>query len=155
MPDTASHFYIAEPAPIGQPPTREDALNQLRLAWHAYGDRFTTGETGWLEEMQTHLNDMVDVRTEHVRAWLNTNTSKFPATHADIQGLHRTFDSLAIDLKAGVQLCKTQCTQCKLSCILGRHHDGAHECRTDHRCPRACQIIDGADHDENEPCGLP
>ncbi|KAI0723140.1 hypothetical protein C8Q76DRAFT_671490 [Earliella scabrosa] len=156
MPDTASRFFIAEAegGPQGQPPTREDAIRELCSAWSSYEDRPAQVEAEWIEQLQAHLNEMVDMRIEHVRAWLSANTAKFPPTHADIQGLHRTFDSLAIDLKATVQLCGTQCGLCKLTCTFGRHHDGAHDCRTDHRCPRKCQFTEGVDHDEHEPCGL-
>ncbi|RPD81278.1 hypothetical protein L226DRAFT_549908 [Lentinus tigrinus ALCF2SS1-7] len=156
MPDTRSEFYIVQNGPKGQPAGREEALQALCSVWDAFSQRFDFSEAEWVERLQASLDEKVDMRIEHVRSWLVANTAKFPATHADIQGLHRTFDGLAIDLKAGVQLCGMKCKLCNLNCILGRHHDGEHDCHTDHLCPRHCQFTEGADHEGQEPvaCGL-
>ncbi len=154
MPDTRAHFHIPENAPKGQPPSREDALQQLCTEWSSSGQRFDMSDTEWIEGLQASIDDQVDMRIQHVRSWLIANTVKFPPTHADIQGLHRTFDGLAIDLKAGVQLCRTKCNLCNLTCILSRQHNGEHDCHTNHQCPRRCQYTEGVDHDDQEPCGL-
>ena len=104
MPDTRFRFYVVENGPQGQPASREEALQQLRSACRDFDHRFDMSEMEWLEALQVFIDERVDMRIQHVRSWLVANTAKFPPTHADIQGLHRTFDERAIDLKAAVQL---------------------------------------------------
>ncbi|KAI0774120.1 hypothetical protein C8Q74DRAFT_810377 [Fomes fomentarius] len=154
MPDTGSYFYIPDNGPQGQPASQDDAIHELCLACPSYCTRFDITENKWSGQIQAYLDKLIDLRIAHVQAWLSANTANFPATHADIQGLYRTFDSLAIDLKATFQLCGAQCSSCKLNCILGRHHDGEHNCQTDHHCPHTCQFTEGVEHDEHEPCSL-
>ncbi|KAI1789535.1 hypothetical protein LXA43DRAFT_892776, partial [Ganoderma leucocontextum] len=150
--DTGSRFYLGETGPQGQPASRDVALQDLCESCDIYGDRFSQAD--WKQHVQTFLDRTVDARVEHVRAWINANTSKFGSAQSEVQQLLRTFDSAVIDLKASVRLCGAQCGSCNLSCILGRHHEGSHSCRTDHRCVHMCQFED-ADHGKFEPCGLP
>ncbi|KAM5540363.1 hypothetical protein V8D89_005821 [Ganoderma adspersum] len=152
--DTSSRFYLGETGPQGQPASRDVALQELCQSCTTYGDRFSQADTDWKQGLQTFLDGTVDTRAEHVRAWINVNTSKFGSAQSEVQQLFRTFDSAVIDLKASVRLCGSQCGLCNLSCILGRHHEGSHSCQTDHRCVHMCQF-EGAEHGKTEPCGLP
>ncbi|KAI0751604.1 hypothetical protein C8Q80DRAFT_1158354 [Daedaleopsis nitida] len=153
MPDTRSCLFI-ENGPQGQPPSREDALRGLCSDWDGHLERFDSTETDWNQHLQDALNEIVDLRIEHVREWVTANTSKYPETHPDVQGLHRAFDALAVDVKTSVKLCGMHCVSCNLHCIRGRHHEGDHDCQTDHRCPRTCQYTEGVEHDQYEPCRL-
>ncbi|KAH9912631.1 uncharacterized protein BXZ73DRAFT_56103, partial [Epithele typhae] len=155
LPDSRAHFYLTDIPVSGQPISRNDALQNLFAMWKSSLDRFVTPESEWVDQLQGFLNHLVEQRVELVHAWLISNTAGFPPTHADIQGVRRRFDSLIVDLKAGVQLCSSQCTSCNLRCLLAVRHEGDHHCRTDHVCPQRCQLTEDADHGADEPCGLP
>ncbi|EJF62764.1 hypothetical protein DICSQDRAFT_57253 [Dichomitus squalens LYAD-421 SS1] len=154
MQDTTSRFYLGEGGPQGQPESCDEVLRGICESFDEDGTRFSQPEADWKQSLQTFLDHLVDIRVEHVRGWLNANTSKFGSTHSEVQQLFRTFDTAVIDLKSSVRMCSIQCGSCNLSCILGRHHEGQHSCRTDHRCVHVCEFK-GADHGETEPCGLP
>ena len=128
-------------------------IRNLCTSWDRFSERFSLPESEWKRDLQAHLDYIIDLRIEHVRLWLDANTFKFAPNHAHVLDLYRKFDNATIDLKSSVQLCGTQCAECNLTCILGRHHDGQHECRTDHRCVHYCEF-ERADHGDSEPCGL-
>lgn len=149
-----SRFYLGETGPQGQPASRDAALEVLCESCDTYSDRSSQAEIAWKEHLQTFLDHTVDTRAEHVNAWIDANTSKFGSTQSEVQQLFRTYNAAIIDLKASVRLCGAQCVSCNLSCILGRHHEGPHSCRTNHCCVHMCHFED-AEHGKFEPCGLP
>ncbi|TFK93593.1 hypothetical protein K466DRAFT_91996 [Polyporus arcularius HHB13444] len=46
------------------------------------------------------------------------------------------------------------CQACNLGCLRAFHHEGSHNCLTDHVCVHMCQFVDEV-HDGIERCGLP
>ena len=82
-----------------------------------------------LVEYLTHL---VDLRVAHVEEWLNSNTQHFQTDNASMEELRWAFNSAVIDLRASVQVCKSECDECNLLCIQSRFHEGAHNCLTSH-----------------------
>ena len=129
-------------------------IQELCASWDGFDDRFSRAESEWKVELQASLDHTVDLRVQHVRSWIDANTTKFSSNHSDIVDLYRKLETIVIDIKSSVRLCGAQCAECNLSCTLGRHHDSAHECGTDHRCVRVCEYR-GASHGDSEPCGLP
>lgn len=121
--------------------TRLAALRDTFLSEHDQKN------TEWVPALCSHLDTLGDARIMHVRDWLESNCSRF-ASHADIADLQRKFQDAVVQLKAGLQLCKMQCHQCRLVCVEPRHHPGTHNCNTDHVCSTSCDYC-------NEHCGLP
>jgi hypothetical protein len=101
-------------------------------------------------ELATHLSKLIDLRVNHVRLWLDLNLRRFQRGHAAIEDLRRKFDSLVIELKDNVQLCRAQCASCHLLCILSRLHGGDHSCQTSHKCIYTCRFC----IDSTNFCGL-
>ncbi|KAI0959615.1 hypothetical protein AcW1_004397 [Taiwanofungus camphoratus] len=151
-PDTQSRFYLSQSGPSEHFVDRDAALADLISSWPHSRSRLDGPEQAWIQELEAFLNGLVQQRVELVEEWLSLNTARFPATHADIQALRRLANNMIIDMKGCVQLCTLQCASCHLSCILVRHHEGHHNCRTTHHCVHACEF---SDHDNLEPCGLP
>ena len=85
-----------------------------------------------------YLTRLVDLRVAHVDKWLKSNIQRFQAEHASIEELRRTFNNAVIDLRAGVQLCKSQCSSCNLFCTQSRFHEDEHDCLTSHECIHEC-----------------
>ncbi|KIK76913.1 hypothetical protein PAXRUDRAFT_407542 [Paxillus rubicundulus Ve08.2h10] len=94
----------------------------------------------WAEELSQYLEDLVDMRINHVRAWVRSNLTRFQASQASILELQRVVESAIIDLKSSVQLCRMQGSACQLLCIQNRLHDGPRDCQTKHRCTQTCEF---------------
>ncbi|KAI0751603.1 hypothetical protein C8Q80DRAFT_1158351 [Daedaleopsis nitida] len=151
--DTSSRLHLTSGGPQDQPASKDEAMRSLRESWGSHGDRDSHLDSEWKDGLQRFLDQTVDLRVEHVQAWLQANTAKYPPTHSDVQLLFREFNDVTIDLKASVRLCSAKCSECNLGCLLSHHHEGVHDCHTDHACHRTCQFVD-ADHDDDELCGL-
>lgn len=95
-------------------------------------------EDEWVSALDSQLSTVAQRRVDQVLSWLEINTSRFNTDRTTFQDVHRNFGTLAISLKASVQLCKSQCATCQLMCIKFWHHEGPHDCRTDHTCPKLC-----------------
>ena len=104
----------------------------------------------WLGELASHLSGLIDLRVNHVQIWLDSNVRRFQGGHAAIEDLRRRFDSLVIEMKANIQLCRAQCASCHLLCIRSRLHDGDHGCQTSHECAYPCEFC----KDSTKACGL-
>ncbi|KAH8980307.1 hypothetical protein EDB92DRAFT_1937150 [Lactarius akahatsu] len=117
---------------------REHRLSILRDSWDRAGSRQHVDDSEWISDLVQYLTRLVDLRVGHVDKWLKSNIQRFQAEHASIEELRRTFNSAVIDLRAGVQLCKSQCADCNLFCIQGRFHEGDHDCLTSHECVHDC-----------------
>jgi hypothetical protein len=99
-------------------------------------------DSDWLAELGEYLNGLVDLRVNHVRAWLNCNLGRFQGGHAAIDELRRRFDNMVIEMKANVQLCGATCASCHLLCTRSRLHDGDHKCNTSHECVHNCEFCE-------------
>src|SRR5579863_7609210 len=75
-----------------------------------------------------------------------------PGLECQIEELRRTFDSAVIDLRARVQLCRSQCAICELFCVRSRLHKDSHDCLTSHECIHDCTLCQ-RDLFVAEPCG--
>ncbi|KAF8270139.1 hypothetical protein EI94DRAFT_1572222, partial [Lactarius quietus] len=134
--DTDARFLLAGPdAPAAD---REHRLSILRDSWDRSVFRQHVDDSEWTSDLVQHLTRLVDLRVAHVDKWLKSNIQRFQAEHASIEELRRTFNSAVIDLRAGIQLCKSQCTACNLFCIQSRFHEGDHDCLTSHECIHDC-----------------
>ena len=145
-------FYLSD---AKVPITPEVCLASLRSSWEGHHDRFKNSEEEFIAAFNQHLLTIADARIGQVRTWLEQNTTRF-AQHPDVQTLFRRFGELAKELKGHVVLCEEACGSCSLSCLKVRQHDGAHDCRTTHKCPRACEFVD--QHDWPPPpsaCDMP
>lgn len=150
--DTPSRFFL--PGPGASAGGCEVALAELCKAWELYGARENQADTEWAVNLSSHLNRLVDMRIEHVEAWISSNLSRFKASHANVEDLRRALEIAIVDLKANVELCKIKCSSCHLSCLLSRRHDplDSHNCQTSHLCRHVCEFED--EHpDGNEKCG--
>ncbi|KAF9064891.1 hypothetical protein BDP27DRAFT_1467712 [Rhodocollybia butyracea] len=152
--DSSAIFYLPGSSSI----TSEFALTELMRPWTDINKRdCAESDRTWIEDLSRYLLGLADRRIEHIRQWVDSNLSRFKVDNASIDALHRLLDSMAIDLKSQVELCKMKCESCNLLCIRSRRHDlkEAHHCDTDHKCTRSCEFDDG--HDEEDtvvPCGF-
>ncbi|KAL4072300.1 hypothetical protein J3A83DRAFT_4093511 [Scleroderma citrinum] len=146
--DTEAQLFLAVGA-APQSEARERALSILRSSWKQCEIRQRKPDAEWTEGLSQYLDDIVNLRIDHVREWLAQNLSRFQAGHASIEELRRTFEGAIVDLKSNVQLCKLQCTSCQLLCVLSRFHDGPHSCQTNHFCIHECDFCQ-----ELRECGM-
>lgn len=150
--DTPARFYLA---PAGSyDAARETALSSLRNDWALTHPRQHIPDTEWVSELSSHLDSLVDVRVEHVHEWIVLNLSRFQSGHANIDTLRRTFETAKVDLKAGVQLCKTQCSECQLLCTKNRSHEGLHDCQTSHKCIHSCDFCRENNEENLKDCTM-
>ena len=134
--DTEAQFLLAGPdAPVTD---YESSLGALRDSWDQIYSRQHVDDFKWTSDLSQHLTHLADLRVAHVDKWLKSNLQRFQAGNASIEELHRTFHSAVINLQAGVQLCRSQCSTCNLFCIRCRMHEGRHDCLTSHECIHEC-----------------
>ena len=137
-PDTDARFFVPN-AEHSQNMSREEVLYALVTEWDEFDSRQLVPDTQWAEELAQYLEDLAEMRIDHVRAWVKSNLTRFQAGHASVMELQRTLESAVIDLKSSVQLCRMQCASCQLLCIQNRFHEGAHDCKTTHVCMQSCE----------------
>ena len=148
--DTEALFLVAGPdTPVAD---RELRLETLRESWDRTNTRQHVDDSEWIADLAQYLTHLVDLRAARVEKWLKSNTQRFQAGNASIEELRRTFDSAVIDLRAGVQLCRSQCATCKLFCVQSRLHEGGHDCLTSHECIHECTFCK-RDFLTAKPCG--
>ena len=150
--DTSAHFFFGS-AGI-QDFAREQALTNLRSTWDQVHFRQLMPDAEWASNLSMYLDNLADMRVERVREWINLNLSRFQTGHANIEDLRRTFENATVDLKAGVQLCKTKCASCHLLCLQSRLHDGPHDCQTSHECIHMCDFCH-YDREVRKDCTMP
>ncbi|TFY70647.1 hypothetical protein EVG20_g2357 [Dentipellis fragilis] len=151
-PDSGALFSVTELLGSSDGMNREDTLVMLQDSWDRASLRQHQPDNEWVKELTSHLNALVDMRIDHVREWISVNVSRFQANHASVEDLRRTFNNASVELKASVQLCKAQCSTCQLLCIQGRLHEGAHNCKTAHKCIHDCGFC--AKANVEKPCGM-
>ena len=148
--DTEATFLLAGPdAPVAD---RESCLETLRDSWDQINSRQHVDDSEWTSDLVQYLTRLVDLRATHVDKWLKLNVQRFQTGNASIEELRRTFDSAIIDLRASVQLCRSQCSTCNLFCIQSRLHVGGHDCLTSHECIYDCTFCQ-RDFMTAKPCG--
>lgn len=140
--DSTTIFYIGKDAQHIQ-----EALTSHLNTWKPDAARHT------LEEFNEHLQELADARIAHVKTWLHQNLARFPADNSDIRALKRDFEQQVESLQANLKLCLSECSACRLRCVLYKAHtEAAHDCRTSHRCEDACEYSDG--HNALAECGF-
>ena len=137
-PDSDARFFVAN-VEESQYVKREDVLDALVKEWIEFDSRQLVPDTQWAEDLAQYLEDLAEMRVNHVQAWVKSNLTRFQGGHASVMELQRTVESAIIDLKSSVQLCRMQCKSCQLFCIQNRFHDGAHNCNTTHTCTQSCE----------------
>lgn len=151
--DTQTTFWV-DKLHTNNSLSKEDSLQNICSSWPGYKTRLTVPDADWVESLSQYVNDLVTQRIDHVQAWVDSNLSKFGKSNAAMEELHRTMDSDVVEMKRAVQLCKLQCSNCQLSCLNARFHEGEHNCLTDHACTHWCQFEE-AHVDGQEMCSLP
>ena len=121
---------------------REQHLSILIESLDLSGTRQQVDDSEWFSTLELHMTQLVDLRVAHVKEWLNLNTQRFQADNTSMEELRRAFDIAVIDLRASVQLCKSECDYCNLLCIQSRFHQGNHDCLTSHDCIHDCTFCD-------------
>ncbi|KAI9460706.1 hypothetical protein F5148DRAFT_1276740 [Russula earlei] len=106
-------------------------------------------DSQWIAELKSYLDELVDLRVNHVRTWLDCNLGRFQGGNAAIEDLRRRFGHMVIEMKTNVQLCGAQCASCLLLCVHSRLHEGDHSCNTTHKCVHNCDFCE----DEVKICG--
>jgi len=150
-PSSAIIFYLSD---AKAPMTSEECLASLRSSWGGRYNRFKNSEEAFITAFNQHLLTIANARIGHVRTWLEQNTTRF-AQHPDVRTLFRKFDELAKELKGHTVLCGAACGSCSLFCLDEKQHDGAHNCHTTHKCPRACEFSDQHDGLPTPACDMP
>ncbi|KAF9228234.1 hypothetical protein BS17DRAFT_850512 [Gyrodon lividus] len=138
-PDTDARFFVTSVEQL-ENESGEELLDALLTGWVNFDSRQCVPDAQWAEELSKYLEDLADMRINHVRAWVRINLTRFQTGHASVMELQRTVESAVIDLKSSVQLCRMQCSFCQLLCIQNRLHDGPHDCQTEHTCTRMCEF---------------
>ena len=134
--DTEAQFLLTGPdTPVAD---RESFLETLRHSWDQMIFRQFGDDAEWTLNLAQYLTHLVDLRAAHVDRWLRSNVQRFQAVNSGIEELRRTFDGAVIDLRASVQLCRSQCRSCNLLCIQSHLHEGNHNCLTNHECIHNC-----------------
>jgi hypothetical protein len=121
-----------------------DCLELLRRGWEGLTTRFSICEEKFVDRFNSHLAGLAEARIEHVRRWLDANTSRFK-DNADIKDLNNSFDRLCRGILTSITLCGSRCHGCDLLCLNRRSHGGVHECKTDHKCPQICSFLEQHD----------
>jgi hypothetical protein len=146
--DTMARFAISDGQPILLD-NIEMHLTALLESWNPIVPRQFIPESDWVAALVSHINELVDLRVNLVRSWLDCNLGRFEGGQAAIDNLRRRFDNMVIELRAYVQLCGAQCASCNLVCIRSRLHEGEHSCSTDHKCAHSCGFCE----DNPKLCG--
>lgn len=152
--DTAARFSVSDRGQV--PPAEvERYLVTLLKRWKPSAPRQSVPDADWIGVLSSYLQELVDLRINHVRLWVDSNLEKFQGDPAAIDDLRRRFDNIVIEIKTSVQLCRAKCSSCYLLCIRGMLHEGDHNCRTGHDCEHNCGFCD--DNLEVGPklCGTP
>ena len=149
--DTRARFAISNPE-VPPPEEIEMRLNALWESWVPAIPRQHIPDSEWVGEFASHLRGLIDLRVNHVRDWLFANLERFHSSHASLEDLVRRYESLVIEMKANVQLCRALCTSCHLLCIRRRLHDGDHSCQTSHKCEHTCEFCKGLTIFCGQPC---
>ena len=136
--DGDARFFVAN-VEHSQNMSREEILHALVTEWDEFDSRQLVSDTQWIQDLAQHLEDLAEIRIDHVRAWVESNLMRFQVGHASVMELQRTLESAVIDLKSSVQLCRMQCQSCQLFCIRNRFHEDVHECKTTHACTQSCE----------------
>ncbi|KAI9450262.1 hypothetical protein BJY52DRAFT_1175724 [Lactarius psammicola] len=131
----------------------ESRLTTLRESWDRANQRQLVDDSMWHSDLAQYLTHLVDLRVTHVESWLASNIKRFQGSYASIEELRRTFDNAVIDLRASVELCRSQCDSCNLVCVRSsRLHRGGHDCLTNHECIHDCTFCE-RDTLLTQPCG--
>ena len=138
--DTEARFLL--PGPETSVADREQHLSVLIESWDRSGTRQQVDDSEWRSDLVEYLTHLVDLRVAHVEEWLKSNTQRFQADNESMEELRRASKSAVIDLRASVQVCKSECDDCNLLCIQSRFHEGAHDCLTSHDCIHDCTFCD-------------
>ncbi|KAI9573409.1 hypothetical protein HD554DRAFT_2055827 [Boletus coccyginus] len=155
-PDTDARFFVVN-VEHSQKMSIEEVLGALVTEWVEYDSRQLVPDTQWAEELAQYLEDLAEMRIDHVRAWVKSNLTRFQAGHASVMELQRTLESAVIDLKSSVQLCRMQCASCQLFCIQNRFHEDPHDCKTAHTCTQSCEYCAEAgelEEGEQKKCSM-
>ncbi|KAG9308631.1 hypothetical protein JVU11DRAFT_11582 [Chiua virens] len=151
-PDSDARFFVPN-LDHSQEMTREEVLDALFADWHEFDSRQLIPDAQWAEELAQYLEDLADMRINHVRAWVQSNLVRFQAGQASVMELQRTLESAIIDMKSSVQLCRVQCAFCQLLCIQDRLHEGPHDCKTKHVCTQSCEYcVEAVTFQRNRTC---
>jgi len=140
--DTDARFILTGPdTPVAD---LEHRLAALRESWDRSNQRQHIDDFTWHSDLAQYLNHLVDLRVAHAESWLESNVQRFEAGgHASIEELRRTFGNVVIDLRASIELCRSQCGSCNLVCVRSsRFHKDAHDCMTDHKCIHDCTFCE-------------
>lgn len=152
--DSDTRFFIAN-VEFSQN-SREEVLHALVTGWDEFDSRQLVPDNQWTQELVQHLEDVAEMRIDHVRAWVKSNLMRFQAGHASVMELHQTLESAVIDLKSSVQPCLMQCEYCQLFCIRNRFHEDPHDCKTTHTCTQFCEYSaeEGGHEGEEMKCSM-
>ena len=149
--DTAARFILA--GPETSVTDHERRLATLRESWDQINQRQNIEDSTWHSDLAEYLTHLVDLRVAHVESWLESNVQRFEGGHASIEELRRTFGNAVIDLRASVELCRSQCGSCNLVCVRNsRLHRDNHDCLTNHKCTHGCTFCE-RDSLPSQPCG--
>lgn len=138
----------------GGPLTLTECLLGIRKCWDGYLRRYSMKEDDYFLSYQDHLEKVASIRVKLVHQWLQTNTCRF-TENAEIKAVYGTFEDLVKEIKTALTPCGVICSSCNLRCLDYRHHEGDHDCFTNHKCSRFCGFIDQHQGDDPPPCALP
>jgi hypothetical protein len=139
--DTEARFILAGPeTPCSD---HERRTRDSCESWDQAIKGNTVDDSTWHSDLAQYLTHLVDLRVAHVENWLESNVQRFEGVTRVSKSLRRTFDNAVIDLRASVELCRSQCGSCSLICVRSsRLHRDGHDCLTNHKCIHDCTFCE-------------
>jgi hypothetical protein len=112
------------------------------------------GEVDYMTAYQVYLESVVRSRIEYVQQWLKVNTTRFTG-RPDIAIVYQTFEELLKELRTYIIPCGATCSECGLLCLDQKLHNGPHDCKTNHECPRICEFATQHEGSAIPACEMP
>ena len=107
----------------------------------------------WTKNLQEYLTALCQRRRQRVLLWLEDRTSLFPEEGSVDRLQTAVTKALGLTEDAWTICQEDICSRCFYFCLLGKYHEGDHDCLGDHRCKHACDFC--KDLDSQEATGQP
>ena len=122
-----------------------------RYFMERYGQRDDHSDVSlWTKHLQEYLVAVCERRAKRVLAWLEDRTSGFPE-EGSVDLLHSEVTMALGEVRQYWMVCQEPCSRCFYLCLLGKYHDGEHDCQGDHKCKHTCDFC--KELEEQDPLG--
>jgi len=102
--DTKAIFAISDGEQLPAAKIEVQLAALLESGWVSSGPRQSLPDSEFVAELKKSLNDLISLRVNHVRSWLDCNLARFQRGHAAIEDLCRRFGNMVIEMSNSVGL---------------------------------------------------